>query len=216
MPLVPGPDGAITAPDNRRQVTVAVDLIERLLLVAMYIWFLYHILPSIWGQPYNMLTMATETFTVGLVLIRRPGTTATTLYAWAVAFVGTCLPLSVIPGGTALVPVWGAAFIMLYGVLISFSAKLSLRRSFGVVAASRGVRRSGPYRFVRHPMYLGYSLTNIGFLLLNPSLWNLGIYSFTFVAAVLRIGEEEKMLSQDKDYRDYAEAVHSRLIPGLY
>ena len=216
MPLVPGPDGAIAAPDSRRQAAVAVDVVERLLLVGMYIWFLYHILPSIWGQPYNMLTMATETFTVALVLVRRPGNTATTFYAWAVAFVGTCLPLSVIPGGSPLVPVWGAAFVMLYGVLVSFSAKLSLRRSFGVVAASRGVRRSGPYRFVRHPMYLGYTLTNIGFLLLNPSLWNLGIYSVTFIATLLRIGEDEKMLCRDEDYRDYAGAVHSRLIPGLY
>ena len=216
MPPIPSPDGAIAAPDIGRQTALAVDLAERLLVLAMYIWFVHSILPSIWGQPYNMLTMATETFTVALVLVRRPGTTATTFYAWTIAFVGTCLPLFVIPQGPPIVPVWGAAFLMLYGLLISFSAKLSLRRSFGVVAARRGVRRGGPYRFVRHPMYLGYCLTNIGFILLNPSLWNVGIYAIAFGAALLRIGEEEKILSQDSAYRDYVGAVRYRLIPGIF
>jgi len=32
----------------------------------------------------------------------------------------------------------------------------------------------------------------------------------------LRIGEEEKMLSRDRLYRDYAAAVRYRIVPGLY
>ena len=216
MPLIPARDGAITAPDIRRQGALAVDLAERAVLLALYLWFLYNFIPSIWGQPYNMLVMVAETFTMTLVLIRRAGETATSIYAWAVAFTGTCLPLFVAPSGPPIVPVWGAAFVMLYGLLVSFSAKLSLRRSFGVVAARRGIRRGGPYQVVRHPMYLGYTFTNIGAILINPSWWNLAIYAGSFLANLLRIIEEEKMLSQDSAYRDYAGAVRYRLIPGLF
>jgi protein-S-isoprenylcysteine O-methyltransferase Ste14 len=216
MPLVPGPDGALAAPHSARQKELVVDFGERLLLVAMYIWFVSRMLPSVWSHPYNMLALIAETFTVTFVVIRRPGTTAATFYAWAVAFIGTCLPLAVVPVAAPLVPVWAGAFLMLYGLMISFSAKLTLRRSFGVVAACRGVRRGGPYKFVRHPMYLGYCVTNVGFLLLNPAFWNFAIYGIAFVATLLRIGEEEKMLCHDEAYGEYAGAVRHRLFPGLY
>jgi protein-S-isoprenylcysteine O-methyltransferase Ste14 len=216
MPLIPARDGAAAAPDARRQGAVAVDLAERLVLLALYLWFLHHFIPSMWGQPYNMLVMIAETFTITLVLIRRTGETATNLYAWAIAFTGTCLPLFVAPSGPPIVPVWGAVFLMLYGLLISVSAKLSLRRSFGVVAARRSIRHGGPYRIIRHPMYLGYIITNIGALLINPSVWNLSIYGSSFLANLLRIAEEERMLSQDSAYRDYVGAVRFRLIPGLF
>lgn len=211
-----GPTGAITAPDAQRHAALAIDLGERLLLLALYVWFLSEILPSVADQPYNLLLTISESFTAMLVLVRRPGPMATTPYAWAVAIVGTCAPLLVLPTPPPLVPAWSAALLMVYGLFISLSAKLFLRRSFGIVAARRGVRRGGPYRLVRHPMYLGYSLTQIGFFMLNPSLWNGLIYAATFAAMWLRIGEEEKMLSQDEAYRDYAAAVRFRLVPGLF
>jgi len=216
MPLIPAREGATAAPDARRQGAVAVDLAERLLLLALYLWFLHHFIPSIWGQPYNMIVMIAETFTMSLVLIRRAGETATSFYAWVIAFIGTCLPLFVAPSGPSIVPVWGAGFLMLYGLLISFSAKLSLRRSFGVVAARRSVRHGGPYQIIRHPMYLGYLVTNVGALLINPSVWNLSIYGSSFLANLLRIAEEERMLSKDSAYREYVGAVRFRLIPGLF
>src|ERR1700682_5194874 len=45
------------------------------------------------------------------------------------------------------------------GVLLQIYAKLTLRRSFGIIAANRGVMTSGPYRVVRHPMYAAYLLS---------------------------------------------------------
>jgi protein-S-isoprenylcysteine O-methyltransferase Ste14 len=163
-----------------------------------------------------MLILVAETFTVTFAVIRRVGAIATSFFPWAVAFLGTYLPLSVMPVGTPIIPVWAGVFLMLYGLLISLSAKLSLRRSFGLVAACRGVRRGGPYKVVRHPMYLGYYVINVGFVLLNPSLWNLGIYTCAFIATLLRIREEEKMLLQDPAYRDYADDVRYRMLPGIF
>jgi protein-S-isoprenylcysteine O-methyltransferase Ste14 len=78
------------------------------------------------------------------------------------------------------------------------------------------VRRGGPYQLVRHPMYSGYVVTQLGFLLLNPSLWNAAVYALAWTTLVMRIGEEEKFLSQDIAYRDYQADVRYRLIPGIY
>jgi protein-S-isoprenylcysteine O-methyltransferase Ste14 len=141
---------------------------------------------------------------------------ATSFYAWAIAIIGTCAPLLVRPVDGGLIPIWWAALLMTFGLFVSLSAKLFLRRSFGIVAACRGVRREGPYRLVRHPMYTGYFVTQSGFLLANPSLLNAGVYAIAWGMLLLRIREEEEMLSRDAAYRDYVAAVRYRLLPGLY
>src|SRR5438093_1166549 len=84
---------------------------------------------------------------------------------------------------------------------------------FGLAAANRGVKRAGPYRLLRHPMYAGYALTQIAFLLLNPGLWNLAVYALSWGVQVLRIRAEERVLLEDPAYRAYAGEVRYRLLP---
>jgi protein-S-isoprenylcysteine O-methyltransferase Ste14 len=210
----PDPNGAIAR--GWLQVD-AVDFGERLVVLGLYGWFLSHIIPSVADHPYNLLILVSETLTALLVLIRRRGPMATSLYAWAIAIAGTCAPLLVLPtpGGSEF-PVAVGATLMTTGLFVSLAAKAFLRRSFGIVAASRGVRRGGPYRLVRHPMYAGYIVTHIGFLMLNPSFWNAAVYALAWATVVMRIAEEEKILSQDLAYRDFQGDVRYRLFPGLY
>jgi protein-S-isoprenylcysteine O-methyltransferase Ste14 len=65
-------------------------------------------------------------------------------------------------------------------------------------------------------MYAGYMMTHAGFLLIMPTLWNLGVYVVTWALLILRIFAEEKLLSQDPVYRDYAAQVRYRLLPGVF
>ena len=74
----------------------------------------------------------------------------------------------------------------------------------------------GPYRLVRHPMYLGYFVNQIGLLLSCFSLMNTLIYAATWVCQVRRVHEEERQLWKDPAYRDFASRISSRLIPRLY
>jgi protein-S-isoprenylcysteine O-methyltransferase Ste14 len=104
---------------------------------------------------------------------------------------------------------------MIAGLLINLWSKLALCRSFGVVAANRGVKTSGPYAFVRHPMYAGYLLVQIGFLMSNPTLWNATVYSVALVLQILRMRAEERILVQDPAYLKYAGEVRFRLLPGV-
>ena len=57
------------------------------------------------------------------------------------------------------------------------------------------MKTGGPYGFVRHPMYAGYTLTHIGFLLGFPSLQNLLLYLTTFFIEVVRLLREELILN---------------------
>ena len=77
-----------------------------------------------------------------------------------------------------------AITVMLAGILLQVAAKLALARSVGIVPANRGIKTSGPYRFLRHPMYAGYLLTHIGFLTLNPSWWNLAAYALCYALQI--------------------------------
>jgi protein-S-isoprenylcysteine O-methyltransferase Ste14 len=152
-----------------------------------------------------------------MIVLRRPAQqTDLSAYAVLVALAGTAGGLLVRPGGDPLVAGWIAGLMMLTGILFNISAKVSLNRSFGMTAANRGVKRQGPYRFMRHPMYVGYAITQLGFLLMNPTLWNLAVYAMAWTAQLLRIGAEERVLSHDPEYRAYAGAVRYRLVPGLY
>ncbi len=105
--------------------------------------------------------------------------------------------------------------LILTGAAISFLAKIFLGRSFGIVPANRGVKRYGVYRFVRHPMYLGYILNQLGFLLFFFSLYNVAVYTVAWIAFWLRAKEEEKFLEADEEYRTYREKVRYRLFPGI-
>ena len=134
---------------------------------------------------------------------------------WIVAAAGTFLPLLVSSGGTPLLPALGACLI-LAGLLFHFGAKLSLWRSFGLVAANRGVKVRGLYSLVRHPMYAGYMLGHLGFLLAAPSFWNLAIYVAVWSLLIARINAEERILVRDSRYHEYRSSVRYKLVPGLY
>lgn len=214
------PDMPMTTRTHKRahwQESPWVDYGERIFLLLLFGWFVSRVAPSVVDHPYNAMILASESFTAILVMVRRPGPMSVSLYAWLIAIAGTCAPLLVYPAtGEPPIPAEIPALLMLAGLFLSFGAKAFLRRSFGIVAANRKVQRGGPYRIMRHPMYAGYVVTQVGFFLLNPTLWNASVYVAAWFAMVLRIEEEEKFLSRDQAYRDYKEDVRWRLFPGFY
>jgi protein-S-isoprenylcysteine O-methyltransferase Ste14 len=151
-----------------------------------------------------------------MIVIRRPGPMMNTGYGWAIALIGTFSPLLVVPEGVDWVPPAVAVAFMTTGLLCSISSKIFLRRSFGIVPANRGIQCEGPYRIVRHPIYFGYLLAQIGFLSQSLSTYNALIYAACWMAMVLRIKAEEEVLSTSPEYSDYQQAVTKRLIPFVW
>ena len=112
-------------------------------------------------------------------------------------------------------PAGGLALVTLAAGL-SFLSLLTIRRRFGVRPALRGLVTSGPYRFVRHPMYLSYVLGDIGYNLEEWNFVTLLLVLIGWASLVYRIHAEERVISQDAGWQDYLTHVRYRLFPGLW
>lgn len=191
-----------------------LDFCERFAAVMMFAIFCAANLRSHHWQ--NLLILVSEVLTIAFILTRR-STDAVSQKPidWALAFAGTMAPWLARPGAEPLSQSAGLA-LLLIGMAVAIAAKLSLNRSFGLAPANRGVKRRGVYVFVRHPMYLGYIIAQVGFLLLNPTLQNLTAYAFGWTIQIARLRREEAWLLTDPEYRAYADHVRFRLIPGAY
>jgi protein-S-isoprenylcysteine O-methyltransferase Ste14 len=87
------------------------------------------------------------------------------------------------------------------------------------VQSERGhhVISTGPYAFVRHPMYSGAVLFMIGIALLLGSWWGTAIAPVFVILFAIRTGIEERTLMTGlSGYADYAARVRYRLLPGVW
>jgi protein-S-isoprenylcysteine O-methyltransferase Ste14 len=190
------------------------DRVERVVLVGLLGLLAYRLVPHLADKPGNLVYLVSETMVIIMVTFRRTANEISHRSAdWVIGFAGTLLPLVVRNDG-AVLPY--GSILLLLGFCVAVSAKLSLCRSFGVVAANRGVKTRGLYCLVRHPMYLGYFLTYLGFLLTNPVLWNVAVYAVWTACQLYRIRAEEHVLSGDTAYVAFARRVRYRLLPFVY
>jgi len=194
------------------------DRVEQALAVLFYLWFCYRFVTAIAAgatDPRVYAVLVVDGIVLVFMLLRRPTTNISMRVAdWFWALAATLAPLLLLPV-PPLAPNAGLVLVFA-GMVFSLSAKLILRRSFGIVAANRGVKVGGPYRFVRHPMYAGYVITHLGTLLLLPHIWNWVLFLFAWTAMAMRIQAEERVLAADPTYAAYMAQVRYRLVPGLF
>jgi len=199
---------------------LGLDIAERLFVVALFLLLVSRVFGSVAGgaSPVNLLLLVSEGVVVVLVMLRRPATEISLKpLDWLLAFGATAGPLLVRPGHAApLAPAAFAASLMITGIVFQVICKLTLRRSFGLAPANRGLVVAGPYKLVRHPIYASYLINQTGFLLLNPTAWNAGILAASLVIQIFRIAAEERLLAHDLSHAAFRKAVPYRLLPGLY
>ena len=181
-----------------------------------------------------LLLVLTPTFTItdwiyvlqnllvlGIALLRRaPGlqdcsmaSGAAIIVAYAYPY-GELLYLRWMPGE----PAWPEAGLVLVtlAACLSLSSLLTLGRRFGVRPAVRGLATGGPYRIVRHPMYLAYMLADVGY---NLQEWNSGTVLLVvagWMSLFYRIRAEERMLAHDPGWPSYTARVRHRLVPRVW
>ena len=202
--------------ENSNVMRFAIDIGERLFVVLLGLPFLAAFGAAVLHHPSFILVALSETLAVVLILIRKPGEIAIRAVPVLAAFAGTALPLLVRPHGASIVPSPISSTVMLTGLSLTILSKFYLNRSFGLVAANRGVKVGGPYRIIRHPMYLGYIVNQLGFLLASFNVTNLSIYVVAWACQIIRVREEESVLLNDATYQQFAGRVTARLIPGVY
>ncbi len=170
------------------------------------------------GHLTGMLLLASESLVVALTLIRRSASTVDrTWTARLLTGFSTSGPNLVTPlAAGALAPELLTIAISGAGLMIVVLGKLSIGRSFGLMPANRGIVSTGLYKFVRHPIYLGYLITHVGFAIAHPGGWNLAVLAAADLALMLRAVREERTLTQDEAYRSYTERVRWRIVPGVF
>ncbi len=171
------------------------------------------------GRITGLLLVASEALVVVLTLFRRtPGAVDRSLRARLLTMFSMFGPPLVGPA-VVRAPLASEAFTILIsviGLIVVIIGKMSLGRSFGLTPANRGIVSTGLYRLVRHPIYLGYLVTHIAFVLANPLAWNLLVLTAADIALVLRAKVEEETLAKDGAYREYMQRVRFRLVPGVF
>jgi protein-S-isoprenylcysteine O-methyltransferase Ste14 len=114
-----------------------------------------------------------------------------------------------------------ATVIACLGAALTVWALLALGESFGITPADRGLAYRGPYRYLRHPMYLGALLVAgaavFGSLNFDAprwqDAWNLVIFGLVLASAIYRIRKEEGLI---QGYSAYTKIVRWRMIPGVW
>jgi len=149
------------------------------------------------------------------VIVPLASTFAYLAYGWVDRNPQEALRASLLPD----LGLWGAFLggllvLLAYGLCIY--ALSALRRSFAIfVQVKEGVTR-GPYRYVRHPMYLGYLLVVLAVFLVRPTLASALVGGLATLLMIYRARLEEQMLrAHVPGYAEYA-ARTGMLLPRLW
>ena len=153
---------------------------------------------------------------LSLLLVRRDAVVFSAKIAdYVYALVALCSPMFFQPvsGFGASI---GADSLELVGAVVVIGAFLSLNRSFGIAPENRGIRTTGMYRIVRHPMYSGYILVETSIVLNNLSVLNFFILTMSAFFLALRLQAEEQLLKEDPAYQAYAQKTQWKLVPFVF
>lgn len=169
-------------------------------------------------RPVGLGIIVLELMFAMLFFVRRtPWVTSSSPIAWVATAVGAFGMLGARP---AYDPVLGLEplyiGLQLAGAATAAYTLTSLGRSFGLVAANRGIQTGGAYAFIRHPLYACYAAADLGYILENPSPRNIALALLTAAFQVVRIQKEEDCLRADPEYVRYSTLVRYRLVPRVW
>lgn len=124
--------------------------------------------------------------------------------------------------GWSHVPTWlmitaAVVFLIGYGMYAEVMRENAYLSRTIKVQEGQTVVSTGLYGVVRHPMYLATLLMFLPMPLILQSLWGLCVFGWYAVLIVVRIQNEEKVLTAELDgYAEYKKKVRYRLIPFLW
>ena len=196
------------------------DLIARFIVGLLFALMCINIFADVarTGHVTGLLLLASESLVVVLTIVRRKARIVHRSFAAAatttLSLAGPPLLRATMTPG--LVPDVATAFVSALGLTVVILAKIALGRSFGIAPANRGIVARGPYNIVRHPIYAGYLVTHIAFLVAHPTTWNVAVALVADSALILRALIEERVLASDREYRAYCQRVGWHLVPLVF
>ncbi len=171
-------------------------LMHRLLIVCFYVLFVF------------------------LYLVRRSAKATTNSFtAKIIAVVATFIPFAI--------PVLGrpindlgimliADVVTILGMVITLYSLSALGRSVSIIPQARSLVQNGPYKFVRHPLYLGELIAISGIVMARFSIAAMSVFCLLAALQIYRAVQEERLLAGTfPEYESYS-LKRARFIPGIY
>jgi protein-S-isoprenylcysteine O-methyltransferase Ste14 len=189
-----------------------------MLMLAMIAIARHGIRPT--SVPPAALTCAFYVLIIWCYLRRLPAAaTSRSVAGHLAAVAGTLMPFT-IPLVRGAAPGAGQDYattvLMLAGTAWELWALRSLGRSMSIIAQAREVVERGPYRWVRHPLYVGEIVSALGLALSAGSLWAFSAWlTFCGLQACRAVCEEKVLLRALPGYRSYR-ARTAALLPGVF
>jgi|GEM_PF-51298 len=197
-------------------------LVDKGIAVVAILPFIYLIWLNLQRNPLpvesilSVLNLATIALT--MILRHPPKRVTQNPLFWFLAFMVTYWPfflLALYQDGERLLPESISLGLVFLGFGITLWARFSLGRNIGFVPAERQIVSSGPYRYIRHPIYSGLFFIVLGttfaeFSLRNALLNLLWIGLFAYKSIV-----EENFLKLSEPYANYMKQVRWRWLPFL-
>lgn len=140
------------------------------------------------------------------------------------------VPYLILPGLDAVRFQWSYVpplikVVCFVGIILSFFLMVWVMRENSYLSRiveiqkERGHRviTTGPYQYVRHPMYLGVIVLFISIPVALGSLWSLVPSTVLSLLVLIRTFLEDKTLCEELEgYNSYAEKVKYKIIPGIW
>jgi len=169
----------------------------------------------------RVLTIAFFAFLLGIYTIRRKAVAHDhNPVAVGAALVGSFILYGIflIPGqsrSTDISVLAASDMLLACGMIWALYSLTYLRNRFSIVPEARGLVTTGPYHFVRHPIYLGEIIAGFGLVLPTVLSLHLLVFCIFLGAQVARTYFEERMMrTVYPTYEAYARRTR-RLIPFI-
>ncbi|MDH2356860.1 methyltransferase [Bradyrhizobium sp. SSUT112] len=173
-----------------------------------------------WPSLLSSLCLASFYILLGLLVMTRPPAKAHAdgLLPRVAAFVGTYMPWTIGFFGETdkALPNLASTVCVFAGMIMMLVTIRHLGKSFSLVPQARSVVQTGPYRWIKHPLYLAEEIAVFGVVLKSLSPVTLALFVLHIGVQVCRIYYEEDLLR--RNFPEYAryEASRWRLIPLIW
>jgi|SRR6516164_10149948 len=168
----------------------------------------------------QLSTIAFMLLAAAAVLARtRPSTKASGLEPRISALIGSFLiyGIALYPRRDLSVSLEAISTVLtMIGNIAAVAALYQLGRSFSIMAETRRLVITGPYRFVRHPLYLAEEIAMVGVFMQFASVWTALLLLVQIAFQLRRMHNEELVLAASFPEYDAYRRSTARLIPGIY
>jgi methanethiol S-methyltransferase len=168
-----------------------------------------------------------------------PGHLERSFYVWVASalFIAVCALWQPVAGIAWAIPPWLAYAVLLFGIGLTLASarvidvwdlagvrQATVRSSDSQrlgVEPSEGVgtgefKTTGPYGFVRHPIYSGWFLMVLGIPVMTGTRLTFAVVSCAYLVLAVPFEERTLVAASGGTYLAYSKAVRWRLIPGVY